>query len=456
MGELLDLIVIGGGPGGYLAAQRASEAGLNTVLFEKRSLGGTCLNEGCVPTKTLLNSAKIYEHAKQGEPFGVTAAEITIDHGQVIERKNQVVKTLVGGVGMTMKKKKVKVVYQQAEILGKEGELFKVQAGEEVYTSRKLIIASGSETLIPPIPGIKEAMESGIAVTSREMLDEREVPKRLIIVGAGVIGLEMASYFATIGTEVTVIEMLNKIAGKMDKEIAKLLQKELRKKGVKFLLECRVTSFTETGLTFEKDGEVFGLEADKILVSIGRRAVTGGLGIETLGIKTERGRIVTDLCMKTSAEGVYAVGDVNGQIMLAHTAYRESEVAVHNILGISDEMDYGQVPSVIYTIPEIACIGETEESAAEKGIEVEAARLSMMYSGRFVAETQGMNGICKILMNKETGELAGVHMVGPYVSEMIWGIAGMMNQKVTVEEMKRIIFPHPTVSEIIKETLFNL
>ena len=165
---------------------------------------------------------------------------------------------------------------------------------------------------------------------------------------------------------------------------------------------------------------------------------------------------MTDLCMKTSAEGVYAVGDVNGQIMLAHTAYRESEVAVHNILGISDEMDYGQVPSVIYTIPEIACIGETEESAAEKGIEVETAKMSMMYSGRFVAETQGMNGICKILMNKETGELAGVHMAGPYVSEMIWGIAGIMNQKVTVEEMKKIIFPHPTVSEIIKETLFNL
>ena len=195
------------------------------MLFEKRSLGGTCLNEGCVPTKTLLNSAKIYEHAKQGEPFGVTAAEITIDNSQVIERKNQVVKTLIGGVGMTMKKKKVKVVYQQAEILGKEGELFKVQAGEEVYTSQKLIIASGSETLIPPIPGIKEAMESGIAVTSREMLDEWEVPKRLIIVGAGVIGLEMASYFATIGTEVTVIEMLNKIAGKTDKEYPNCFRK---------------------------------------------------------------------------------------------------------------------------------------------------------------------------------------------------------------------------------------
>lgn len=448
-----DLIVIGGGPGGYLAAQRASENGLKTVLFEKDRLGGTCLNEGCIPTKTLLNSAKIYEHARDGGKFGVFTDDIRLEHEQVLERKDRVVKTLVSGVRMTMKRKKVTVISEQAYILGKTEEGFEVQAGDVSYTAEKLVLATGSEALIPPIPGIQEALDSGLAVTSREMLEQKEVPGRLVIVGAGVVGLEMASYFTALGVDVYVVEMMDKIAGRTDMEISVLLQKALESKGVHFLLGCAVRRITENGICYEKDGKEELLAADKILLSIGRKPRVKSVGIENIGLHAEQGRIVTDSRMRTSVEGVYAVGDVNGQVMLAHTAYREAEAAIHHMTGIEDAMDYTKIPSVIYTNPEAACVGETEESAGEKGIQVVTAKLPLAYAGRFVAENENVTGICKLIMEQDTRRLIGVHIAGTYASEMIWGAAGMMEQKVTVDDMKKIIFPHPTVSEIIKETL---
>lgn len=450
--DRVDLIVIGGGPGGYLAAQRAAEGGMRVVLFEKNRLGGICLNEGCIPTKTLLNSVKIYEQTKKGSLFGVSAEKIAFDHRQVLERKKKVVNTLVSGIGMTMKKKRIQVVYEAAMILGKCAEGFEVQAGGVKYISKNILLATGSEALIPPIMGNREAMISGLAVTSREMLEDEEIPEKLIIIGAGVIGLELASYFSSLGTEVSIIEVTDRIAGKADPDVEKLLRRELEKKGIRFFLQCRATRFTENGMVYEKEGVESVIAADKILLATGRKPALENIGIENVGLFPDKGRIVTNEYMQTSVENLYAVGDVTGQSMLAHTAYRESEAAVHHMLGIEDRMDYIRIPSIIYTVPEIACIGETEESAKQKGIDVKTAKLPMSYSGRFVAETEGMAGICKVVMDQITREIIGVHLVGTYVSEMIWGMAGLMEKHVTVDEIQKIIFPHPTVSEIIKET----
>ncbi|MDD3185718.1 MAG: dihydrolipoyl dehydrogenase [Anaerostipes sp.] len=453
--DTADLIVIGGGPAGYLAAQRAAEGGMQAVLFEEKNLGGVCLNEGCVPTKTLLNCAKIYHHAKCGQAFGVSAEHVELHIPQVIARKNKVVKTLVSGVAMTMKKNKVKVISQKAVIEKEVEDGFLVKSEEQEYKAKNILIASGSEAVIPNIPGTKESLEQGLAVTSREILDEETLPEKLTIIGAGVIGLEMATYFNTVGVEVTVVEMLDKVAGSMDVKLSKLLEKELKKKGIQFMLDTKVVELKGSSLVCEKNGEIINVEGDKILFCIGRRPVTQGLGLENMGVKVEKG-IVTDEHLCTSVKGVYAAGDVNGKIMLAHTGYRESEVAVHHMLGIEDKMDYNVIPSVVYTFPEMASVGETLESAKEKGLEVKVAELPMMYSGRFVAENDKESGTCKLLLDTKTNCLAGAHLLGTYASELIWGLAALIGQKVTVDEIKKIVFPHPSVSEIVKETIFKL
>lgn len=453
--EPYDLIVIGGGPAGYLAAQRAAEKKKRVLLFEKNKLGGVCLNEGCIPTKTLLNSAKIYEHAKNGNSFGILTENASIDPIAIQKRKNRVIHMLVGGVKMTMKKNKVKVIYQQAKIKGKKDRGFLAEAEGEIYEAKNLLIAAGSQPVILPIKGGKEAMESGLAVTSRELLDLPQLPNKLVIVGAGVIGLEMAAYFAGMGTKVTVVEMLDKIAGTMDRKITKMIQKELEKKGIQFMLGYQVTEIEKDEVVCKKEDQWIRCKADKILWSVGRRPIIKGLGLESVNLKTENGKIVTDEHLRTSVKGIYAAGDVNGKMMLAHTAYRESETAVNDMFGIQDTIDYGVIPSVIYTNPELASVGETEESAKGKGLRIKTVEIPMAYSGRFVAENDGIGGICKLLMNQDTGCLAGAHILGSYASEMIWGLGALMEQKITVEEMKKIVFPHPSVSEIIREAIFK-
>lgn len=454
--DILDLIVIGGGPAGYLAAQRAAEGGMKVMLFEKKKLGGVCLNEGCIPTKTLLNSAKIFDHAKNGQAYGVKVSNAVLDPKAVLARKNKVIDMLVSGVGMTMKKNKVTVIYEKAKLKEKTSEGFLVEAGGEVYTAKHVLAAAGSDTLIPPIPGVKEALMDGLAATSREMLELEEMPEHLAVIGAGVIGLEMAAYYCTAGVKVTVIEMLDKIAGTMDSKVSRMLQKELQKKGVSFLLGYKVTEVNSYGLVCEKGGETKQIKADKILLSIGRRPSIEDCGLQNVGVVVEHGKVMTDENLCTSVEGIYAAGDINGKVMLAHTTYRESEVAVNHMLGIDDEMNYQAIPSVIYTFPEFAGVGETEESAKEKGLKVKTAELPMAYSGRFTAENAGGNGVCKLIMDEKTRCLVGAHLLGTYASEIIWGAAALIEQKVPVEEIKKIVFPHPSVSEIIRETIFQL
>ena len=449
-----DVLIIGGGPAGYLAAERAAQGGLTVTLFEERSLGGVCLNEGCIPTKTYLNSVKIYDYALNGKAYGISADNVSLDHNTVVTRKDKVVKTLVSGVESKMKAHKVTVIKSRAVITGKDGDNFIVYADGTGYSGRYLLIAAGSEPIIPPVTGMKDAIDAGYAVTSREILQLREIPKKLTVVGAGVVGIEMAAYFASAGSQVTVIEMMNKIAGYTDGEISDILMKELQKKGIEFKLDCKVTGTAPGSVTYEKAGKFEKIDTDIILVSIGRRASTENLGLDSLGIYTEWGAVVTDNHLRTNISGVYAIGDINGKSMLAHTAYREAEVAINHILHKKDYMRYNAVPAVIYTSPEVACAGETEETAREKGIDFEVKKLSMRYSGRFVAENDKGGGLCKLLFEKSTSRLIGAHLIGSYASEMIYGASMMIESRWPIDDLKEIVFPHPTVSEVIREALF--
>lgn len=453
--ELYDLIVIGGGPGGYLAAERAAHAGLKTLLFEKKSLGGVCLNEGCIPSKALLNSAKTYLHAKHASMYGVNTENVTVDQAKVIERKRKVVKTLVSGVGAKMRQHKVVVVKEEATIDGKCADGFKIKSASGTYTGKKLIIATGSSAAVPPIPGVKENLGDFVC-TNREVLELTQIPEQFTVIGGGVIGLEMAAYYAAVGSKVTVVEMLDHIAGPTDREISTRLQKELEAMGITFLLG-HACEKVEPGKVYVKapDGTQKVIEANKVLLSIGRRANYMNIGLETIGVKTDRPGIVTDAMCRTNVPDVYAIGDVNGHHMLAHTAYREAEVAVNTILGKKDYMRYHANPSVIYTMPEVASVGKTEEDCKAQGVEYELKKLSMMYSGRFVAENEGADGLCKIIVDKKTRLILGVHLIGAYAGEMIWGGAQMLETQFRVTDGRQIIFPHPTVSEIIREVLWE-
>ncbi|MBO7404936.1 MAG: dihydrolipoyl dehydrogenase [Clostridia bacterium] len=455
-----DLIILGGGPAGYNAAERAAHAGMKTLLFEERALGGVCLNEGCIPTKTLLYSAKILDYAHHGEAYGVTVTGASLDHAKVVDRKDKVVKTLVSGVAAKMRGAGVTVVSSSAKIAGKTASGFAVEADGKTYEAKKLLVCTGSEAVVPPIPGLRESYAGGLAVTNREILDLRTAPGRIVVVGGGVIGLEMASYFCSIGSEVTVVEMLDKIAGPTEAEISKILQKNYEKRGVKFILGAKVAAVNgkpgDGVVEYEKAGKTASVACDLVLVSTGRRARTRDIGLEEIGVQLNRGAIVTDEHCRTSVPGIWAAGDVNGKIMLAHTAYREGEVAVSDMQGKADRVDYRSIPSVIYTNPEVGSVGETVESAKHAGIDAEEATLSLRYSGRYVAENEGGDGIVKVVYGKEHREILGVHMIGSYASEIIYGAAAMVAKKQRVSDVQKLVFPHPTVCEVIREAMFSI
>lgn len=444
-----NVAIIGGGPAGYTAAEAAGKAGLSVVLFEKNNLGGVCLNEGCIPTKTLLYSAKVYDYARHASKYAVTVNDPSFDLGKIIARKAKVVRKLVLGIKSKLTTCNVTIVTGEACVLDKNH----VKCVEETYECENLIVCSGSETFIPPISGIEEVDYW----THRDALDNKEVPASLIVVGGGVIGMEFASFFNSLGVEVTVIEMMDEILGGMDKELSGMLRADYAKRGIKYLLSTKVVSLakSEEGVTVSyENAEGSGtVTAQRLLMSVGRRPVTKGTGLENLLLElTDRKSIKVDATMQTSVPGVYVCGDLTGFSLLAHTAVREAEVAVHHILGKQDPMSYRAIPGVVYTNPEIAGVGQTEESLQRDGISYNAVKLPMAYSGRFVAENEGVNGVCKVLIG-EDGRILGAHVLGNPASEIIT-IAGMAIEKgMTAEEWKKIVFPHPTVCEIFREAL---
>ncbi len=444
-----DVAIIGGGPAGYTAAEKAAKGGLSTVLFEKNALGGVCLNEGCVPTKTLLYSAKTYDQIKHASKYAVSAENPSFDYPKIIARKNKVVKKLTAGIRMKMKESGVEVITGEAMIQGKtdEGNIL-IQCTEQVYEAKNLLVCTGSESVIPPIPGVNETEYW----TSREALQSKELPASLIIIGGGVIGMEFASFFNSMGTEVQVVEMLDKILGPMDKELSDMLQAEYAKRGVKFYLGHKVTGIHGQEVTVEKDEESFTLHGEKVLLSVGRRPVTKGFGLETLALEPFRNGIKVNEYMQTSLPNVYACGDITAFSLLAHTAVSEAEVAIDHILGKARAMSYKAIPGVVYTNPEIAGVGKTEEELQASGTPYQVKKIPMAFSGRFVAENEMGNGVCKLIL-AEDGTLIGAHLLGNPASELIV-IAGMAIEKgMKAEEIKSFVFPHPTVGEIIKEAL---
>ena len=449
---MYDLAIIGGGPAGYVAAENAGARGLKTVLFEKRELGGVCLNEGCIPTKTLLYSAKMYEHAQGGKKYGVTAENVLFDYKKIADRKTKVVRKLVAGIKMKMENHNVEVVRGDAFIEGGDTSCIKISCGEQKYEAEHLLICTGSEAFVPPIPGI-EGNEA--VLTNREILALTAAPASLVVIGGGVIGMEFASFYNSLGIPVTVVEMLPEILGGMDKEVAETVRGIYAKRGVKFCLGCKVTAIEGTTVHYtDGDGNALTAEGDKILMSVGRRPVLGGFGLENIAVEAERGIKVNEY-MQTTMPNVYAAGDVTGFSLLAHTASREGEVAVNHILGKEERMEYNAIPGIVYTNPEVSSVGLTEEQAAAQGIEYKVSKLPMTYSGRFVAENEGQMGLCKIIASPQ-GHILGVHLVGNPSGEFICAACMAITHKITIEEWKRTIFPHPTVSEILKEGLFEL
>lgn len=450
-----DLIILGGGPAGYVAGERAGEAGKSVLLIEKANLGGVCLNEGCIPTKTLLVSAKMKDHAQNGKKYGVQASDVELNHKRVMARKNKTVKKLVAGVKMKLEHYNVEIINREGYIQGKTDEGFELKAGDEIYTGKNLLIATGSSSIIIPIDGIDTAIESGFAITNTEVLQLKEIPESMVIIGGGVIGLEIATYFSIAGSKVTVIEMLDKIAGSIDDDISEILQKECEKKGIEFILGARVNRIDEGSVQYSKDGEDTVVECDKALLSVGRRANTKGFGLENLNVESDRG-ICVDEHMMTNVKNVYAAGDVTAKSMLAHTAYRQAEVAVNNMFGTDDAMKYNAIPAVIYTDPEVASVGMSKSQADAKGWDAIEQSISMNYSGRYMAENEVGQGITKIVVEKNSQKLIGVIMVGSYASEIIYGAGIMIEQSMTLSDIKRQIFPHPTVAEIIREAAFMM
>ena len=446
--------IIGGGPAGYTAAEAAGKAGLSVVLFEKQSLGGVCLNEGCIPTKTLLYSAKTYDGARHAAKYAVSVPEVSFDLPKIIARKQKVVRKLVLGVKGKLTAHGVNDCQRRGTVTDKNH----VECGGGNLRMRE----PAAHAPVPKPLSLPFRHRQSVYWTHRDALDNKELPASLAIIGGGVIGMEFASFFNSLGVQVTVVEMLDEIlGGGMDRELAGMLRAEYAKRGIKFMLSAKVVSvMPDTAeassliqVNYETADGPGSVVAERLLMSVGRRPVMKGFGLENLGLeRTERGNVFVNGQMQTSVPGVYACGDLTGYSLLAHTAVREAEVAIHSIIGKKDAMSYRAIPGVVYTNPEIAGVGETEESLQKRGVAYRAVKLPMAYSGRFVAENEGVNGVCKLLLGSDDTVL-GAHVLGNPASEIIT-LAGMaIELKLTADEWKKIVFPHPTVGEIFKEAL---
>lgn len=442
-----DVIVLGAGPGGYLAAERLGHAGKKVLLVEETALGGTCLNVGCIPTKTLLNGAKNYLHAKEAAQFGVDATGVTFDWARMQAWKDQVVTGLVGGVGAAERKAGVTVVNARGHFDGPG----KVTADGVTYTSEHVIIATGSVPVMPPLPG---AADNPAVVDSTGILSLDQVPPRLAVIGGGVIGVEFASLFSSLGSEVTVIEMAPEILPFMDDDMAAQLRGAMS--GITFELGCKVESLDGANVIYTKNGEKITYEADVVLMAVGRRPATAGWGAEESGLEINRGVVVDDR-MRTNLPNVWAIGDVTGRSLLAHAAYRMGEIAAANILDPTahtrgEVMRWHTVPWAVYCLPEAAGVGLTESAAKRDGRDVLVAKVPAQMSGRFIAEN-GFRapGSAKILVDPATHQVLGVHVLGAYAAEMIWGAQAVLEMELTVEDLRQVVFPHPTVSEVIRE-----
>ncbi len=448
MAAKYDLVVIGSGPGGYVAALRMAAEGKRVAVVENRDLGGVCLNRGCIPTKTLLHSSEIAAHIQHAGSHGLNVTGWSLDMPTLMKRKQKVVKKLSGGVGMLLKGRKVDIFNGTGQLAGKNTVAVKLnKGGEETLEADAIIIATGSEPFVHSIfPNDRTRV-----MTSDEILDITALPESLLIVGGGYIGCEFATIFSELGTKVIVVEMLDRLLPICDPEISKTLAKVMQKNGVELHLAAKVEKMALQGdkvATTLAGGEQ--ITTSLALISTGRAPLSKNLGLEQAGVKTEKGYIVVDEQCRTSVNNIFAIGDITGKVQLAHVASRQAEVAVNTILGRDDREDYTIVPSAVYTHPEIGYVGLTEEQAGQKGLSVRTAKFDMMASGMATAYDE-TTGFVKLIAN-EDDVILGAHLICPHAADIVQEIAVMMKSECTLHEIAATIHGHPTFCEAVKET----
>nr|WP_319512924.1 dihydrolipoyl dehydrogenase [uncultured Cohaesibacter sp.] len=448
-----DVIIVGSGPGGYVTAIRSAQLGLKTAIVEKNELGGICLNWGCIPTKALLRSAEIYHFMQNAKDYGLSAEGVSFDLQKVVERSRGVSKQLNTGVGFLMKKNKVTVIKGEAVLEGK-GSLTVSGDDAGTYKAKHIILATGARPRV--LPGLEP--DQKLIWTYFNALKPDIMPKSLLVVGSGAIGIEFASFFNTMGADVTVVEMMPKILPVEDDEISGMARKSLEKQGIKILTEAKVTGVKKGGNNVEatiekKGGKTEVIKADRIISAVGVQGNIENLGLEKLGIKTDRGCIVIDAYGRTNVEGVYAIGDVAGPPMLAHKAEHEGTICVEKIAGLKPHpMNKSTIPGCTYCHPQVSSVGLTEQACKEKGLDVRVGRFPFIANGKAIAlgEPEGM---IKTIFDKKTGQLLGAHMIGAEVTELIQGFCVAMGLETTEEELMETIFPHPTLSEMMPESV---
>ncbi|BDB01548.1 dihydrolipoyl dehydrogenase [Clostridium botulinum] len=448
----MKLVVIGGGPGGYVAAIRGAQLGAEVTLIEKEKLGGTCLNIGCIPTKVLLHSSELLNEIKESRTLGIEVNnEVKINWTQLQNRKNTVVNTLVSGVSSLLEHNKVKVINGTAAFEGKSSiKVTKDQGESENIQFDNVIISSGSVPFIPPIEG--RELEGVIDSTGALSLDS--IPKSMVIIGGGVIGIEFANIFSFLGCKVTVIEMLPYILPPVDREISEILKEKLKKDGIDIYNNCKVTKIENNNenlnVSFEEDNDKLNIEAQKVLIAVGRRANISNLNLESTGVYIEKGCIWVNDNMETNIKGIYAIGDCTGKNMLAHVASDQGIIAVENIMGKNKKMDYKTVPACVYTKPELASVGLTEEQAKQKGVDYKVGKFPLIYNGKSLIMND-TEGFIKIITDKKYEEILGVHILGPRATDLITEAALALRLEATLEEIITTVHAHPTIGEAMKE-----
>ena len=458
-----DIIIIGSGPGGYVTAIRAAQLGFKTAIVERDYLGGICLNWGCIPTKALLRSAEIFHYMQHPKDYGLSAENVSYDPAAVVKRSRVVSKRLNDGVGFLMRKNKVTVIWGEAiidapgkiTVKASKTEAPKGALGPDTYQAKHIILATGARPRV--LPGL-EPDKKLIWTYFEAMLPER-MPKSLLVVGSGAIGIEFASFYRNFGAEVTVVEILPQILPAEDAEISAFARKQFEKQGIKILTDTKVAKLEKkpdgVTATLEGKGGTQTLNVERVISAVGVVGNIENLGLEKVGVKTERGAIVVDALNRTSVPGIYAIGDVAGPPLLAHKAEHEGVICVEAIKGLKPHpMDKRLIPGCTYCSPQIASVGLTEQAAKEKKLDIRVGRFPFVGNGKAIALGEDQ-GLVKVIFEKKTGELLGAHMVGAEVTELIQGYVVAMNLETTEEELIHTIFPHPTLSEMMKEAVLD-